>query len=498
MADFDATQSMKIYHSWNLSRQPFTEKRKFISYYESQSEKLTHVANLRNRNVRYLRIDPLPGKGRLKIYSVEIKSHFGDALFWDAEQIIENFSPNSVTTMHLQDGGVEINSTGSDPQMVLMHPVKFSNPLFGIVLPIFLSVLTTLVVKSIRLREIYAIKDINNKKPSSTQNIRALDGLRGFAALLVFADHIRFPYFAGLGVTGVWIFYCLSGFLLSIPFVNKPNLISSSGYLQHYLLRRIKRILPMYYFVLTIIFFFRGDLDSFIRHILFIQGDGVFWTIPQEMIFYMILPLVFLLNFYLCRGKATYMLLSTLTMAILLNHYVSIDWLYTYGNGKKMPLWLGVFMLGVSLSYFYHSPYADFLKRRPKLLHDLFGLVLLGIVLLSSDGFLELVLNIQVNWLLKAQILVYIAALLLIFTISHERCLLGRLISWFPLRAVGIVGFSFYLLHPSVLSALDSIFLKLTDQKPGHLTMMAIGLILTYFCSVITYSLIERPFMRKQ
>lgn len=497
-AEADEKSQIAVYYSSNLLKFPFTEKRSIRSKFLTKEEKSTRTLGFHNKIVKHLRIDPVKGEGRTKIYSIKILSYFGDALIFKPEDIISNFSTNSSVNMSLHEDYLEVDSTGPDPQLVLTESIKFNNPIFSYLLPFILTILSVVILSNISIKNIYAIKDIKDKKPSSAQNISALDGLRGFAALLVIAGHTEYQYFQGLGAIGVWIFFCLSGFLLSIPFVKNPSLIYSSNYLQHYMLRRISRIVPMYYFILTIVYLFRGNFESFVRHIVFVQGDGVFWSVPQEMFFYMILPIVFFLNFYLWKGNVKLMIFFTLMISILLNNFLTHDWLYIYGNGRKLTLWVGVFMTGVCLSYFYHSPYIRILTKWPKLIHNVCGISILIIVLLSSDSFLNLIFNKNIHYSWNAEIYGYIAALLLLFTISTEHSLLNKLMSLYPLRAIGIVGFSFYLIHAGVLNIVKAISLEFTGHTPSYFTLLVAGIILTYFFSVITYSLIERPFMHKK
>ena len=497
ITDSNHEEPLKVYYSENIFKNVFSERKSITSNCSIEAGKCTHTVHLQNRIVRGLRIDPIKNNGEVGIYSIEILSFFGDSLFFDAERIANSFYSKNSEILKKANNLAILNAKSDDPQLILKDPVKFKNRLFSLALPFFLALLAMLVVTNLEFGQIPAIKDITTKKPSTAGNITSLDGLRGFAALLVIADHTGYEYFKGLGAIGVWIFFCLSGFLLSIPFVKNPSLINSSSYLQHYFLRRIKRILPMYYFVLTIVYLFRGNLDDFVRHIVFIQGDGIFWSIPQEMFFYMILPGVFILNYFVCRGNIKIMLITNLAFALILNHFVSIDWLYIYGNGRKLPLWLEVFMFGVLLSCFYHSPYAGILTNRPKQLHDLFGILMLIVVLLSSDGFLDLIFKKEIHYAWNTEIYVYVASLLLLFTISHSDSWLTRLMSTFPFRAVGIVGFSFYLLHVFVISGIKAVWGKEYYYSLDQIMLFVLGIALTYSCSVITYSLIERPFMHK-
>jgi len=498
VAELNKNSIITVYYANGLFGSHFSEKDSVKSRQLKEGAKTTITLSLKNRIGRYLRIDPFSGNGSVKLYSIEILSQFGNPLKFSAAEISEQFVSDSRSTMILHNDSVEITSTGPDPQLILKKPVSFSNPFLSYILPCFLSILCALVLKHIRLASIYAVKDITHKKPSTNQNISALDGLRGFAALLVLADHTGLVYCQGLGAIGVWLFFCLSGFLLSIPFVKNPSLIKSFDYIQQYFLRRLFRILPMYYFVLAILYLLQGRLHNFVRHAVFIQGDGIYWSVPQEMYFYMILPLVLILNFYLFRGNIKFMTLATLGLAVFLNEYITTDYVYIYGNGQKMALCAGIFITGVCLSCFYHSPYIRIVQNRSNLLLNSIGLSLLGIVLLSSNSILDRIFTKQINYTwVYSDIYGYIAALLLLFTVINNTSPVNRLMSLYPLRAVGIVGFSFYLLHPSIMGMIKVIFLNLTGQNISSIPLFISAMIMTYFFSVITYSLIERPFLKK-
>ncbi|MEM8550236.1 MAG: acyltransferase family protein, partial [Verrucomicrobiota bacterium] len=84
--------------------------------------------------------------------------------------------------------------------------------------------------------------------------IDALDGLRGIAALLVLAGHasnnqmyfLPFLDLRGSGKTGVFLFFLLSSFLLTIPLIDKGKKIVSVPIMLHYWQRRFFRIYPLY------------------------------------------------------------------------------------------------------------------------------------------------------------------------------------------------------------------------------------------------------------
>ena len=94
----------------------------------------------------------------------------------------------------------------------------------------------------------------------------AMDGYRALAALAVLLAHVALlsgivrtntafgPYLARADV-GVSVFFLLSGFLLYRPFVAARLAGRPSGSLGGYVRRRALRILPAYWFALTIVAF---------------------------------------------------------------------------------------------------------------------------------------------------------------------------------------------------------------------------------------------------
>lgn len=152
----------------------------------------------------------------------------------------------------------------------------------------------------------------------------ALDGYRGLAAMLVLLAHVALfsgllrrnptlaPYLARADV-GVSIFFLLSGFLLYRPFVAARLANQPRPAVGPYLRRRALRILPGYWFALTVVAFVlrapgfeRGH--SILAHYLLIHvydtrpiapdrfqitGGPVqqSWTLATELSFYVFLPM---------------------------------------------------------------------------------------------------------------------------------------------------------------------------------------------------------------
>lgn len=134
---------------------------------------------------------------------------------------------------------------------------------------------------------------------------KALNGLRGYAVLMVLFFHANL---VNWGWIGVHIFFVLSGFLIT------GNLLNSKGnpdYYKSFFVKRITRILPIYYLMLfaTIAWSYNRNVsnaDAWM-YILFIQNFKLglqnlntnfsnwfdhTWTLAVEEQFYIFFPFV--------------------------------------------------------------------------------------------------------------------------------------------------------------------------------------------------------------
>lgn len=145
----------------------------------------------------------------------------------------------------------------------------------------------------------------------------SLDGARAVAALAVVLAHVSLlsglnvrnralgPYLARADV-GVSIFFLLSGFLLYRPFVAARFDGRAGGSTRRYALRRALRIVPAYWFVVTIVAFvlkapaFTGPHNIIAHYLLLhvydlpqVTGGPVqqSWSLATEVSFYVFLPM---------------------------------------------------------------------------------------------------------------------------------------------------------------------------------------------------------------
>ena len=192
---------------------------------------------------------------------------------------------------------------------------------------------------------------------SDSSHLDVLTGIRGWAALWVFLYHVwslsGYPDFTvvlagvpldftplvSMGLAGVTIFFVLSGFLLAIPFAEWQSGLRQRPALDRYFLRRVMRVFPAYYAQLAILLLIAAwvpgqtgidDWGSLFRHLLMlftppplgtVPINGVWWTLPIEFSFYLVLPLLALL---LRPGRWWLLLAGSLVVMYLWRHGVAL------------------------------------------------------------------------------------------------------------------------------------------------------------------------------
>jgi peptidoglycan/LPS O-acetylase OafA/YrhL len=161
--------------------------------------------------------------------------------------------------------------------------------------------------------------------PTRINNVQAL---RGFAALLVVLGHtmFAFPHMVPFGTFGVDIFFVISGFIMAMICDRNP---------EKFFLRRLIRILPLYWTATLGVFFLAIVAPEWMKHtrpvpwelalsLLFVpfykEGGTtnpilfVGWTLNYEMFFYVVLALCLWVD----RRRATLLAAVTLLATILI------------------------------------------------------------------------------------------------------------------------------------------------------------------------------------
>jgi peptidoglycan/LPS O-acetylase OafA/YrhL len=384
--------------------------------------------------------------------------------------------------------------------------------------------------------------------PPTAARLPGGDGLRAVAASIVFFHHIGFltgatfnsrigPLLARFDV-GVSIFFALSGFLLSRPYLiaileDRPLPERRSFYE-----RRIRRIVPAYWVALTATYVWLRPASAALAkgldyplHYLFLQiypggtlqkGISPGWTLAVEITFYASLPLLALAGARLVRGvdgvsqRAVLLLAGLTVLALLSNVWRGV--IYGAGLPTQAVLWLpgmiDQFAVGVALAVIavwadrraVARPLADALGR-----HDLLWWIFAGGLLVFASNQLGLVTGLRhTTWdreLARHAIYTAVGGLMLLPVAFGPQD--RGVVRWFlqapPIAALGIVSYGFFLWHVPLIETA----IHLTGQEVfldwrggvGFFSGKVVGptllaFVLTVIAATCSWFLVEKPLLR--
>jgi peptidoglycan/LPS O-acetylase OafA/YrhL len=340
------------------------------------------------------------------------------------------------------------------------------------------------------------LRSLLEKRPSSGETLVELDGLRGFAALIVIASHTNALGTMGQGAMGVWLFYVLSGFLLTRILLHKMPGSLGRVALAKYFIRRVARILPLYYLVVIVVMvIYRKSPAWLFLHTTFQQADRHFWSIPQEELFYVLLPI--LVGFVAAAGRLLkrippWILAGALLAAVELSFpIISLN-----GNSKVMPFYINVFIIGFFLAFLWSTERARTLLASPAMrpMLNVSSLILLFLILFTApthmryyERFVHVPLP-RLSWE-HTTVSGLLCALLLITTLKPGTWP-NRLFSWPPLRILGVLSFGLYLVHPFIVEVLrDTVGIGSSE------ILFAATLLVSLALAIVLERVVERPFM---
>lgn len=236
-----------------------------------------------------------------------------------------------------------------------------------------------------------------------------LDGLRGLAVLLVLWYHVWeiswlsppdwLAFLPATGFTGVTLFFFLSGFVISYPFIRAGQLGRPEPSWGHFAWRRFIKIVPSYVLSIAVAYALgyaqrqpnAALLPDLATHLLFIHTwfpdrygsiNGVLWTLAVEVEFYCIFPLIwwaFRRQPWLCAGA---MIALAWMWRAWMAHCCYSTLFVQYE--ENLPGYLDIFAFGMLSAYLFVSRAT--LLRRPAVrgiapLVALGGFAMLGLLL---------------------------------------------------------------------------------------------------------------------
>ncbi|MDE0930243.1 MAG: acyltransferase [Halioglobus sp.] len=354
----------------------------------------------------------------------------------------------------------------------------------------------------------------------------SLHALRGIAALAVLFFHWEqifptggewlqqfFPAatlldpttYIGFGWMGVPLFFILSGWLLGSQVISTQL---SLRFLKRFWARRFLRIYPAVWAELAVLLIVAGAIPGLItqagydtlllQFLLWINLppmmaapiNGVWWTLPVELGFYLVLPLIGIV----CRRLDWRLLL----LAALLITLGWRSWVFSATDVANYVVTLPIldsligvfftFMLGFSL---------NFLPATPSVSHKRLA-VFLG--MLGLLGLMHWQLQLTAvywtgHWILVVwPPMVAVAIAMLVYGLREPtrewRWLSGAIFVW-----LGHVSFGIYLWHFQVMRALVLLWPDMWSTPSMSLLALIISLPATLVLAALSYYCVERPLM---
>ncbi len=354
---------------------------------------------------------------------------------------------------------------------------------------------------------------IRQNKTKKKMYFPELDGLRFFAFLLVFVHHyssyanIPLSVFAEFGWVGVDLFFVLSAFLFTKLLIAEFNKTGGISFMKFYM-RRIFRIWPIYFlFIAFSIACYIYKYDVLDEHLklriigLFTFSDNIFtaiyglnkmpyiahlWTITYEEQFYIFIPLLILILIRSSRRKQIIILISFMVLFNLTRLYMIITevphpaiWVLPVTHFESI-------VLGLVLGF---GGFDSMRKKLNPLLIGLFG-VLCFILLCALPNVHDIT-----HWLTLSYALVGFSTLFVLIAVSDSP-LLKKFFSIKLFVFLGKRSYGLYLYH--LLGNRVAVFI--IDNFPflpsNKLASFFYSLTFTIVVSVISYKLIETPFLK--
>lgn len=334
-----------------------------------------------------------------------------------------------------------------------------------------------------------------------------LDGLRGLCASSVFIHHsvMAYGFYAAgkwkpvsglssydgnymghLGSVGVMLFFMVTGFLFSDRLIRNGGKEDWIGFYR----KRIKRIAPLYFFVVFAVIAICMLSDAIKGNFLVGYGQvlqwfgfgffplptlggmgstwtmvcGVLWTLAIEWQFYFLLPAIGVF----CINRRTFLAFVGVVSV------VSVLLALSKGIEVKTAVIALCFCAGAMAAYLHSTLWRKYLAAWP--------MAVLSVTLLALD--IKYRFSSYNLWSFLSVALIFLCA-------SNGNSFFGVL-NFRPMKFLGVVSYSVYLCHGLVLFGAS----KAVGLGMSQYAMLA-AVLLVPFCA-LTYRYVERPFLTQR
>jgi peptidoglycan/LPS O-acetylase OafA/YrhL len=352
------------------------------------------------------------------------------------------------------------------------------------------------------------------EQPLKNKYITGLDGLRAIAVLAVIAYHLNFDWAAG-GLLGVTVFFVLSGYLITDILIAE-FVTSDRINFKNFWIRRARRLLPAIFSMLLVVItwvtiFDQSMLDQLeedtVAAILYVSNWWYifqdlsyfesfgppsllthFWSLAVEEQFYILWPLLIIL---VLRLKVKEGSLFSIILLGAITSAAAMTMLYESGTDPSRVYYgtdTRVFslLLGASLAVVWPSrKLSTSLPSEIRWKLDFVGLFALAFIFYmfwGTDQYQDFLYQ-------GGMVAMSVASMLVVAVIVHPSSKMNTVLSFKPLRWIGIRSYGIYLWHFPVI--------VLTSPQWGAdapslaRTSLQLFLILTF--ASLSWTFIENP-----
>lgn len=315
-----------------------------------------------------------------------------------------------------------------------------------------------------------------------------LDGVRGMAFLAVVLSHLSggsFIFFQGVGKQGVWLFFVLSSFLLTLYFVSNPAKSKVPMEWVNFFVRRFFRIYPLFFIVVMYTYYIQKvwTKEITVNHLILNAGAGPFWTIPVEMTFYLCIPVMV----YLMKHSILVNIIFVALFTIIHQFIFPVSQMQI--NDFHLAPYLPVFMIGCLAAKIHVELTKKQIPLDVKKWFDIGSLsILLGCFLTIPKVYSLLFVPVSFDYFHRGFIFYGIVWSAFIVFLLNGNGLMKKIFENRLLRWFGVVSYSGYLTHSYVIEAIHPYI------KTSWLLAIPI-LISVLIVATCVHFLIERPCM---
>lgn len=342
-----------------------------------------------------------------------------------------------------------------------------------------------------------------------------LDGLRAVAVIAVIIYHANITvfdisFFPG-GYLGVDVFFVLSGYLITK--IVASSLESNEFSYKAFYLSRAKRIVPALFFVLCVVsilayyvllpqelFFFSESLKSalfFLSNFYFSAEDSYdavasiykpllhTWSLGVEWQFYLLFPLLLSLLYSLSKKYCIYFIVVSAVLSL-----VYASWLVENDANSAfflLPSRAWELLCGGFIAQLEVNKHSFLSSDKFRALSRFLPFISI-VAIITSLVFVDHSYS-HPSWITFLPVLSTMSYILF----SNDREITHRLLGWKPVVFIGLISYSLYLWHQPLL-----VLYRFNFKESIELIPFTVLFILTFFLSVLTYHLVEKPFRARK